>query len=155
MEEGVPIESGMITQRIESAQKAVETQNFESRKHVLEYDDVMNKQREAVYGLRKQLMEGVDQKQLITEDYASTILSNVLDEFAPKKRCPTSGKPRHSSTPCWTVFGVRFAKAERDRHRNPEPPRAWGDHFRALEGALRDQGADPLAPRRCATTSAS
>ncbi len=55
----------MISRRIEAAQKAVETQNFESRKHVLEYDDVMNKQREAVYGLRKQLMEGVDQKQLI------------------------------------------------------------------------------------------
>ena len=54
MEEGVPIESKMISKRIEAAQKAVETQNFESRKHVLEYDDVMNKQREAVYGLRRQ-----------------------------------------------------------------------------------------------------
>ncbi len=51
MQEGEPIESGMITNRIAGAQKAVETQNFESRKHVLEYDDVMNKQREAVYGL--------------------------------------------------------------------------------------------------------
>src|SRR6266481_4885080 len=57
MEEGVPIESGMISRRIEAAQKAVESQNFESRKHVLEYDDVMNKQRVAVYGLRRQLME--------------------------------------------------------------------------------------------------
>ncbi len=85
MEEGVPIESGMISNRIEAAQKAVETQNFESRKHVLEYDDVMNKQREAVYGLRKQLMDGIDQKQLITEDYTSTILSNVLDETRPGK----------------------------------------------------------------------
>ncbi len=85
MQENEPIESRMISNRIESAQKAVETQNFESRKHVLEYDDVMNKQREAVYGLRKQLMEGVDQKQLITEDYVSTILSNVLDEHAPEK----------------------------------------------------------------------
>src|SRR5208282_2122071 len=51
MEEGVPIESRMITRRIEAAQKAVEGQNFEARKHLLEYDDVMNKQREAVYGL--------------------------------------------------------------------------------------------------------
>ena len=64
MEEGVPIESGMITNRIAAAQKAVETQNFESRKHVLEYDDVMNKQREAVYGLRHNLLEGIDQKEL-------------------------------------------------------------------------------------------
>ncbi len=85
MEEGVPIESGMISRRIEAAQKAVESQNFESRKHVLEYDDVMNKQREAVYGLRRQLMEGVDQKQLVTEDYLSTILSNMLDKYVPEK----------------------------------------------------------------------
>jgi preprotein translocase subunit SecA len=78
----------MISRRIESAQKAVESQNFESRKHVLEYDDVMNKQREAVYSLRRQLMEGVDQKELITEDYVSTILSNLLDEFVPVKSHP-------------------------------------------------------------------
>src|SRR5512146_2837130 len=60
MEEGVPIESRLITRRIETAQKAVEAQNFEARKHLLEYDDVMNKQREAVYGLRRQLLEGLD-----------------------------------------------------------------------------------------------
>ena len=65
MEEGVPIESRMISKRIEGAQKAVEAQNFEARKHLLEYDDVMNKQREAVYGLRRQLLEGVEQRELI------------------------------------------------------------------------------------------
>src|SRR5947199_10058521 len=69
MEEGIPIESRLITRRIEKAQEAVEAQNFEARKHLLEYDDVMNKQREAVYGLRRQLLEGVDQKELILEDY--------------------------------------------------------------------------------------
>jgi preprotein translocase subunit SecA len=84
MEEGVPIESRMITKRIEGAQKAVEAQNFESRKHLLEYDDVMNKQREAVYGLRRQLLEGVDQRELILEDYVGGILSGLLDEFAPE-----------------------------------------------------------------------
>ena len=108
MEEGVPIESGMISKRIESAQKAVETQNFESRKHVLEYDDVMNKQREAVYGLRKQLMEGIDQKQLITEDYTSTVLSNVLDEFAPEKSLPTEWKTDELFNQLFDVFGARF-----------------------------------------------
>src|SRR2546429_4489184 len=61
------------TRRIEKAQEAVEAQNFEARKHLLEYDDVMNKQREAVYGLRRQLLEGVDQKELILEDYVSGI----------------------------------------------------------------------------------
>ena len=83
MEEGVPIESGLISRRIEAAQKAVESQNFEARKHVLEYDDVMNKQRQAVYGLRRQLLEGIDQKDLILEDYVAAGLAEVLDATAP------------------------------------------------------------------------
>jgi len=84
MEEDVPIESKMISKRIEGAQKAVEAQNFEARKHLLEYDDVMNKQREAVYGMRRQLLEGVEQRELILEDYVGGILSGLLDEFAPE-----------------------------------------------------------------------
>jgi len=108
MEEGVPIESGMISRRIEAAQKAVETQNFESRKHVLEYDDVMNKQREAVYGLRKQLMEGVDQKQLITDDYLSTVLSNLLDTYAPEKAHPEEWKTEELFAALYDQFGVHL-----------------------------------------------
>jgi preprotein translocase subunit SecA len=88
MEEGVPIESKMISNRIEGAQKAVEAQNFESRKHLLEYDDVMNKQREAVYGVRRQLLEEADQKELILEEYVGAILSGFLDEFAPDDKHP-------------------------------------------------------------------
>jgi preprotein translocase subunit SecA len=72
----------MISKRIEGAQKAVEAQNFESRKHLLEYDDVMNKQREAVYGVRRRLLEGLDQRELIMDDYVGGILSAALDEFA-------------------------------------------------------------------------
>jgi preprotein translocase subunit SecA len=86
MEEDIPIESRMVTKQIETAQKSVEAQNFESRKHILEYDDVMNKQREAVYGLRRQLLEGVDQRELILEDYVGGILSAALDEFAPENK---------------------------------------------------------------------
>jgi preprotein translocase subunit SecA len=110
MEEGVPIESGMISRRIEAAQKAVESQNFESRKHVLEYDDVMNKQREAVYGLRRQLMEGVDQKQLITDDYLSTILSNVLDENAPEKVHADEWKLEPLFAQIYDLFGAHLEK---------------------------------------------
>jgi preprotein translocase subunit SecA len=84
MEEGVPIESKLISRRIEAAQKAVEAQNFESRKHVLEYDDVMNKQRVAVYGLRKELLAGIDQKGLILEDYVASMVADALDRFAPR-----------------------------------------------------------------------
>jgi preprotein translocase subunit SecA len=108
MEEGVPIESRMISNRIEAAQKAVETQNFESRKHVLEYDDVMNKQREAVYGLRRQLMEGVDQKQLVAEDYVSTILSNILEEHAPVKSHPDQWNLNAIFTQLFDVFGIKL-----------------------------------------------
>jgi preprotein translocase subunit SecA len=85
MEEGVPIESRLISRRIEKAQETVEGQHFESRKHLLEYDDVMNKQREAVYGLRRQLLEGVEQKELILEDYVAGILSELIDQFCPIK----------------------------------------------------------------------
>ena len=60
MEEGVPIEHEMVTKAIERAQKQVEAQNFSVRKHLLEYDDVMNKQRESVYSLRRELLEGQD-----------------------------------------------------------------------------------------------
>ena len=115
MEEGVPIESGMISRRIEAAQKAVETQNFESRKHVLEYDDVMNKQREAVYGLRRQLMEGVDQKQLITDDYLSTILSNLLDAHVPEKAHPDEWKLDTLYTQIYDLFGAHL-QSEIDAH---------------------------------------
>ena len=108
MEEGVPIESRMISKRIEGAQKAVESQNFESRKHVLEYDDVMNKQREAVYSLRRQLMEGVEQKQLITDDYVSTILSNILDEFAPVKAMPQNWNTAGLNTEVFEIFGLKL-----------------------------------------------
>src|SRR2546423_7594597 len=62
MEDGISIESKMVSKRIEAAQKSVEGRNFESRKHLLEYDDVMNKQRETIYGLRRQLMEEPDQR---------------------------------------------------------------------------------------------
>ncbi len=67
MEEDVPIESKLITKRIAAAQQAVEVQNFESRKHLLEYDDVMNKQRTAVYKLRRDSLEGLDQRQHVLD----------------------------------------------------------------------------------------
>ncbi|MGI4853585.1 MAG: preprotein translocase subunit SecA [Janthinobacterium lividum] len=112
MEEGVPIESGMITNRIAAAQKAVETQNFESRKHVLEYDDVMNKQREAVYGLRHNLLEGIDQKELILEDYTTTALSNVLDSTAPANVHADQWKVDEMKEKLADVFGTDFPNVD-------------------------------------------
>jgi preprotein translocase subunit SecA len=106
MEEGVPIESRLISRRIEKAQEAVEAQHFEARKHLLEYDDVMNKQREAVYGLRRQLLEGVDQKDLILEDYVAGILSGLLDEFCAIKTHPADWDIKGLKDAIFTRFGV-------------------------------------------------
>ncbi|HKF53965.1 MAG TPA: SEC-C metal-binding domain-containing protein, partial [Blastocatellia bacterium] len=60
MEEGIPIENRLVSKRIEAAQKSVEGHNFTIRKHLLEYDDVMNKQRESIYSLRRRLLEGFE-----------------------------------------------------------------------------------------------
>jgi len=111
MEEGVPIESKMISNRIEGAQKAVEAQNFESRKHLLEYDDVMNKQREAVYGLRRRLLEGVEQKELILEDYVGGILSGLLDEFCGEKVHPDQWNLKGLDEKLFDHFGLNLAAA--------------------------------------------
>ncbi|MGZ5178474.1 MAG: preprotein translocase subunit SecA, partial [Burkholderiales bacterium] len=106
MEEGVPIESKLISRRIEKAQEAVEGQNFEARKHLLEYDDVMNKQREAVYGLRRQLLEGLDQKDLILEDYVADILAGQMDKFAAKHVHPEDWDVKGLKDAMFTRFGV-------------------------------------------------
>jgi preprotein translocase subunit SecA len=108
MEEGVPIESKMISRRIETAQKAVEGQHFESRKHLLEYDDVMNKQREAVYGLRRRLLEGTDQKDLILEDYVSAILGELLEQYCPVKAHAADWDIKGLKDAVFTRFGTDF-----------------------------------------------
>ena len=110
MEEGVPIESRMISSRIEAAQKAVEGQNFEARKHLLEYDDVMNKQRTAVYGLRGQLLEGLDQKELILEDYFANILSSIMDQHAPEAMHPDQWDMNGLKGQLASQFGIDLEK---------------------------------------------
>ena len=83
MEDGVPIEHGMVTKAIERAQKQVESQNFSTRKHLLEYDDVMNKQRETVYSLRRELLEGeihVDEEEALdTRGYLMMLAEEMTE----------------------------------------------------------------------------
>ena len=83
MEEGVPIEHGMVTRAIERAQKQVEAQNFSMRKHLLEYDDVMNKQRENVYTLRRELLDGQvhwDEDVVDSRQYLMTLAEDLVDQ---------------------------------------------------------------------------
>jgi preprotein translocase subunit SecA len=88
MEEGVPIEHGMVTRAIERAQKQVEAQNFSVRKHLLEYDDVMNKQRESVYTLRREILEGkvhVTEEDVVdTGAYLLTLAEDLLDDMVDR-----------------------------------------------------------------------
>jgi preprotein translocase subunit SecA len=111
MEEDVPIESKMISKRIEGAQKAVESQNFESRKHLLEYDDVMNKQREAVYGLRHTLLEGLDQRELVLDDYAGGILAGLLDEYASEAKREDQWDLKTLEEKIFDQYGVNVTEA--------------------------------------------
>ncbi|MBP7778988.1 MAG: preprotein translocase subunit SecA [Acidobacteria bacterium] len=105
MEEGVPIEAGMVSRAIERAQKQVEAQNFAVRKHLLEYDDVMNKQRESVYTLRREVLDGTVR---VTEDETSDTRGYLLataDDLVDDKvelYCPKDGD--HST---WDLDALR------------------------------------------------
>jgi len=105
MEEGVPIESRLISKRIEAAQKAVEAQNFESRKHLLEYDDVMNKQRETIYGLRDELLKGADQKERVQEAI-DRVIDWLVETFCPKDQHPDEWNVKGLHAEFWGRFGV-------------------------------------------------
>ena len=111
MEEDVPIESRLITKRIAAAQKAVEAQNFAARKHLLEYDDVMNKQRIAIYGWRRQLLEGQDQKEKIL-DMARGILASLMSLRCRAKAHPSTYDFTGLQTDILSQFGLKINTQE-------------------------------------------
>jgi len=96
MEEGEAIEHGMVSKAIERAQTQVEGRNFETRKHLLEYDDVMNKQREAIYKLRRDILEGLEGREYVL-NLAKDILEGLLDLHCPEKSDPQD----------WDLTGLR------------------------------------------------
>jgi len=87
MEEDIPIESKMVSKSIERAQTQVEGRNFEIRKHLLEYDDVMNKQREAVYRLRRRILEGLEGRNYILRVVGEIVESQVY-QYCPEEADP-------------------------------------------------------------------
>ncbi len=111
MEEDVPIESKLITRRIRSAQEAVEAQNFAARKHLIEYDDVMNKQRVAIYGWRRELLEKADQREKILE-IVRGILVSYLDLRCPPKTHQSTWDFVNLETDINSEFGLRIKSAE-------------------------------------------
>jgi preprotein translocase subunit SecA len=87
MSEGVPIEHGMVSKAIERAQKQVEGQNFSIRKHLLEYDDVMNKQRESIYKQRREILHGKNMKEFIQE-LIGTLVEWMMENHTNKDKSP-------------------------------------------------------------------
>jgi preprotein translocase subunit SecA len=108
MEEGVAIESKMVSKRIEAAQKSVEGRNFETRKHLLEYDDVMNKQRETIYGLRRQLMEEPDQREYLIGEtgVARDLLSDITRQYLDANVSPDDWDTENYKVQVHTIYAL-------------------------------------------------
>ncbi len=105
MEEDIPIESQMVSKSIERAQTQVEGRNFEIRKHLLEYDDVMNKQRVAVYKLRRQILEGSEGRNYILR-VIDEVVGSLIDEFCPEEADPEDWDRDALAREYRTYFGL-------------------------------------------------
>ena len=107
MEEGVPIEHGMVSRSIERAQKQVEGRNFETRKHLLEYDDVMNRQREEIYGCAARSCAASTARDHVLE-LAETILDYILGRHLDRGQGPrTSGTSPAFDIDLQEYFGLK------------------------------------------------
>jgi preprotein translocase subunit SecA len=103
MEEDEPIEHSLITRSIEQAQKKVEGRNFDMRKHVLEYDDVMNQQREVIYGQRRQILTGEDMKENIFH-MIEKLINRGMELFADEKLYPEDWNTQGLVEYCEDIF---------------------------------------------------
>ena len=113
MTEGVPIESRLISSRIENAQKSVEAQNFDARKHLLEYDDVMNKQRETIYGIRRSALEGKDQRDYVL-GIAEDLAREIVQTYCPREQHPGQWNTAQFLAEVHTQYGIDAKAAGAD-----------------------------------------
>jgi len=139
MEEGEPIEHKLISRAIEGAQKRVEGQNFDIRKHLLEYDDVMNRQRQVIYEQRKRVLKGgtlrEDIKQMIGE-----IADEMIPVYIDEKRHPEEWNLGGFDDEIFHRFGLKLNLAKTGREAGPE---AIQDMIvAALEGHLKSKEND-------------
>jgi preprotein translocase subunit SecA len=127
MEEGVPIEHRWVTKSIERAQKQVEARNFDTRKHLLEYDDVMNKQREEIYRLRKEILTGA-----LSHAYVVALAEDVAEDFADR-HCPAGKDHSEWDWKAFTsVLGESFGMAPEEAGLSQE-----SDNNAALKDKLK------------------
>jgi len=113
MTEGVPIESKLISSRIENAQKSVEAQNFDARKHLLEYDDVMNKQRETIYAIRRSALEGKDQRDYVL-GIAEDVARELVETYCPREQHPGQWNTTSFLAEMNSQFGIDVKAAGAD-----------------------------------------
>jgi preprotein translocase subunit SecA len=113
MTEGVPLESKLISRRIENAQKSVEAQNFDARKHLLEYDDVMNKQRETIYSIRRSALEGKDQRDYVL-GIAEDVGRELVETYCPREQHPGQWNDTQFLAEVHSQFGLDAKSASAD-----------------------------------------
>jgi preprotein translocase subunit SecA len=113
MTEGVAIEGKFMSKRVERAQQSVEAQNFDARKHLLEYDDVMNKQRETIYAIRRSALEGKDQRDYVL-GIAEDVARELVETFCPRDQHPSQWNTAQFLAEVHSQFGVDAKAAGAD-----------------------------------------
>jgi preprotein translocase subunit SecA len=114
IEEGQPIEHNLISKAIENAQKKVEGQNFDIRKHLLEYDDVMNRQREVIYDQRKNILKGEELWSNI-DNMLEEVVGDILDEYIDEKLHPEEWNLKGLDERIYKQFSLKFNFSESNR----------------------------------------
>ena len=109
MENGQPIEHSMVSKAVANAQKKVEAHNFDIRKHVLEYDDVMNRQREVLYALRREIIQAENPKEILL-DMADELVDDIVSEVAHEKVYPEEWDIESLNDFLERQFGVHIEK---------------------------------------------
>jgi len=128
MEEDVPIQDRLVTKSIESAQKKVELHHFDQREHVLKYDDVLNKQREVIYSMRRLVLEGKETRSLVN-DLTREFILDIVAQFCPSKGDYKDWDWKGLSEAVRTSFGVVFDESTQNSFR----PNGKGAHASIAE----------------------
>jgi preprotein translocase subunit SecA len=111
MDESIPIENKMVTKAIENAQKRVEAHNFDIRKHLLEYDDVMNKQRKEIYSFRREVLDSESLKDKVIE-LSEGEIDALLSVYCPEDKHPEEWDMNGLKDSVYGIFSVTFEEAE-------------------------------------------
>nr|NIL99859.1 preprotein translocase subunit SecA [Acidobacteriota bacterium]NIM64091.1 preprotein translocase subunit SecA [Acidobacteriota bacterium]NIO58234.1 preprotein translocase subunit SecA [Acidobacteriota bacterium]NIQ86456.1 preprotein translocase subunit SecA [Acidobacteriota bacterium]NIT10001.1 preprotein translocase subunit SecA [Acidobacteriota bacterium] len=146
MEEDVPIESPMVTRAIERAQKQVEQRNFEIRKHLLEYDDVNNKQRTEIYGLRHGILEELEQKDFVMEN-GRAILDELVQEHLGAQAGPEAWDLPNFRQQLKHFFGMELSASDDELHAirlNEVADKLWDPLVERYDAKEEKIGADRM-----------